>query len=73
MNEKTMNQIAEMKKQTIGVEVEMNSITRQKPQSSQPSFSAQAEVRIPQAATDTAPGRLGTQTAGNGNSKRMSA
>ena len=28
MNEKTMNQIAEMKKQTIGVEVEMNSITR---------------------------------------------
>ena len=29
MNEKTMNQIAEMKKQTIGVEVEMNNITRQ--------------------------------------------
>ena len=28
MNEKTMNQIAEMKKQTIGVEVEMNGITR---------------------------------------------
>ncbi len=28
MNEKTRNQIAEMKKQTIGVEVEMNSITR---------------------------------------------
>ena len=30
MNEKTMNQIAEMKKQTIGVEVEMNNITRQR-------------------------------------------
>ncbi len=30
MNEKALNQIAEMKKQTIGVEVEMNSITRQK-------------------------------------------
>ncbi len=30
MNEKTMNQINEMKKQTIGVEVEMNSISRQK-------------------------------------------
>ena len=29
MNEKLMNQVAEMKKQTIGVEVEMNSITRQ--------------------------------------------
>lgn len=30
MNEKTMNQITEMKKQTIGVEVEMNNITREK-------------------------------------------
>ena len=29
MNEKMKNQVAEMKKQTIGVEVEMNSITRQ--------------------------------------------
>ena len=28
MNEKMKNQVAEMKKQTIGVEVEMNSITR---------------------------------------------
>lgn len=30
MNEKTMRQIEEMKKQTIGVEVEMNSITRKR-------------------------------------------
>lgn len=30
MNEKTMNQITEMKKQTIGVEVEMNNIERHK-------------------------------------------
>ena len=30
MNEKMANQIAEMKKQTIGVEVEMNNITRDK-------------------------------------------
>ena len=30
MNEKTARQIEEMKKQTIGVEVEMNSITRNK-------------------------------------------
>lgn len=30
MNEKTMNQILEMKKQTIGVEVEMNNIERHK-------------------------------------------
>ena len=28
MNDKTMNQINEMKQQTIGVEVEMNNITR---------------------------------------------
>ena len=30
MNEKLMNQVAEMKKQTIGVEVEMNNIERSK-------------------------------------------
>ena len=30
MNEKTTRQIEEMKKQTIGVEIEMNSITRDK-------------------------------------------
>ena len=30
MNERTQNQVAEMKKQTIGVEVEMNNITREK-------------------------------------------
>ena len=30
MNEKTRNQIEEMKKQTIGVEVEMYNITREK-------------------------------------------
>ena len=30
MNEKLMNQVAEMKKQTIGVEVEMNSVERSK-------------------------------------------
>ena len=30
MNEKTVQQIARMKEQTIGVEVEMNNITREK-------------------------------------------
>lgn len=30
MNEKITRQIEEMKKQTIGVEIEMNSITREK-------------------------------------------
>ena len=32
MNEKIARQIEEMKKQTIGVEVEMNNITREKRQ-----------------------------------------
>ena len=30
MNEKLMGQISRMKKQTIGVEIEMNNITREK-------------------------------------------
>lgn len=30
MSQRTENQVAEMKKQTIGVEVEMNNITREK-------------------------------------------
>lgn len=30
MSQRTENQVTEMKKQTIGVEVEMNSITREK-------------------------------------------
>ena len=30
MNEKILRQVKEMKKQTIGVEVEMNNITREK-------------------------------------------
>ena len=29
MTDKTMNQIEQMKKQTIGVEIEMNNITRE--------------------------------------------
>lgn len=32
MSEKTLRQVEEMKKQTIGVEVEMNNITRNKAQ-----------------------------------------
>ena len=93
MNTKVARQIEEMKKQTIGVEVEMNSITREKaaktaaeyfgtrryqspekrlqrpPQSS----SEREDTRTQQAATDTAPGQHGTQTAESGNSRRMSA
>ena len=46
MNEKIANQISEMKKQTIGVEVEMNNITREQAQSLQPTFSERDDIRI---------------------------
>lgn len=71
MNEKTARQITEMKKQTIGVEVEMNNITRQKAAKAAAEFSAPDATRIPPAATDTAPGRPGTQTGASGSSRRM--
>ena len=35
-----------------------------------PTSSAQADLRIPQAATATAPGRLGTHRGASGNSRR---
>ena len=38
MNEKILRQVEEMKKQTIGVEVEMNSITREKAASTAAQF-----------------------------------
>ena len=68
MNEKIMRQVEEMKKQTIGVEVEMNGISREK--------AARIAARYfgtQQDGTDTAPGQHGMQKDGNGNSRRMSA
>ena len=54
MNEKTARQIAEMKNQTIGVEVEMNSITRHEgSEGCRRLTSAQADTRTPPAATAT--------------------
>ena len=70
MTNKTLNQITEMKKQTIGVEVEMNNITRDKRLSLQPNTSEQDDMKTPQAETDTVLGRLGTSKVENGNSKR---
>ena len=69
MTNKTLNQIAEMKKQTIGVEVEMNNITRDKA-AKQPNISERGGMKTLQAETDTALGRLGTNKEENGNSKR---
>lgn len=67
MNEKTRIQIEEMKKQTIGVEVEMNSITREKQQGLQLHISEQADTKTQRAETVTALGRLGMRTAESGN------
>ena len=60
MNERIAKQIEEMKKQTIGVEVEMNNIRRDKA----------AELA---AETDIIHGQHGMQTEGNGNSRRIAA
>lgn len=73
MNTKTARQIEEMKKQTIGVEVEMNNITRNKAAKSQPSSSAQADLKTQPTETATALGQHMTSKAESGNSKRMSA
>ena len=61
MNEKTRIQIEEMKRQTIGVEVEMNPQT----------ISEQADTNIQQTETVITLGQLGTQRAESGNSKGM--
>ena len=71
MNEKITNQIAEMKKQTIGVEVEMNSITREKAARLAAKFLEQADIRTQQKETATTLGALGTSREENGNSKGM--
>lgn len=71
MNEKTRIQIEEMKKQTVGVEIEMNHITREKASKLAADFSEQADTSTRTAETVTAPGPHGTKAEGNGNSKRM--
>ena len=67
MSEKTTRQIEEMKKQTIGVEVEMNNITREKAARLASEFFGTGRYE------NTAPGQPGTQLAESGNSRKMSA
>ena len=64
MNEKTARQIAEMKNQTIGVEVEMNSITRQKAAKVHLERMGQsrARVEIPEGRFHCGAGRTGMRT-----------
>lgn len=70
MNEKLMNQVNEMKKQTIGVEIEMNNITREKPQRLPLNSSEQTDTRTQQEETATRLFQPGTDKAENGSSKR---
>ena len=72
MNEKIARQIEEMKKQTIGVEVEITASKERKQRRLQPPTSEQTDMNTQQAETDTKPGQLGMSKAENGNSKRMS-
>ena len=69
MNDKVLRQVEEMKKQTIGVEVEMNNIARDKAAKIAAKFFGTGRYER----TATAPGQPGTQTAGSGNSRRMLA
>ena len=70
MNEKTTRQIEEMKKQTIGVEIEMNSITREKAAKLAAGFFG-TERYENTAGMGITLGQHGMHRAGNGNSKRM--
>ncbi len=71
MNEKTRIQIEEMKRQTIGVEVEMNNITRENAARIAADYLEQADTNIQQTETVIILGQLGTQRAESGNSKGM--
>lgn len=73
MNTKTARQIEEMKKQTIGVEIEMNSISRSKAAKLASQFFGTGRYKTQQTATATAHTRLGTSKAESGNSKKMLA
>lgn len=73
MNTKTARQIEEMKKQTIGVEIEMNSISRSKAAKLASQFSEQVDTKTQPTETATALGQHMTSKAESGNSKKMSA
>ena len=73
MNARTERQITEMKKQTIGVEVEMNGITRRAAAKVAPGSSEPAGTKTPPTATDTTPGARGTRRDASGSSRGTSA
>ena len=70
MNDKTREQIEAMKNQTIGVEIEMNNITREKAARKVASTS-EPEHGTPPASTDITAGLAKTSRAGFGSSRGM--
>ena len=66
MNERIAKQIEEMKKQTIGVEVEMNNIRRDKAAELAATFFGTGRF-------ENTASRNGYHTEGNGNSRRIAA
>mgnify|MGYP005764468249 CR=1 FL=1 len=76
MNAKTERQIENLKKQTIGVEIEMNHITRERAARLAADHFGTGRYEYtatPPAETATALGRLGMHKAENGNSRKTSA
>ena len=70
MKEKTLKQIANLKNQTIGVEVEMNCITRKDAARIAAEFFGTHRLKIPPTATATARLAPGTHRDANGSSRR---
>ena len=73
MNEKTAKQIETLKKQTIGVEIEMNHITRERAARLAADHFGTGRYEYTASRTATALGRLGMHRAENGNSRKTSA
>ena len=70
MNDKTREQIEAMKNQTIGVEIEMNNITREKAARKVAEY-FEPEHGTPPASTDITAGLARMDRAGFGNSRGM--
>lgn len=73
MNERIAKQIEEMKKQTIGVEVEMNNIRRDKAAELAATFFGTGRFENTASRNGYIHGQHGMQAEGNGNSRRIAA
>lgn len=73
MNDKVLRQVEEMKKQTIGVEVEMNNIARDKASKVAAKFFGTGRYENTAGRNGYSTWSAWERTAGSGNSKKMSA